>query len=288
MTTIERYTPDLSPERIEQSRTLFADAVIGTAIECRNNQELIDRLSRALPNNFLCHIDTGSTRRVYTTPLGVCIKVQREHSMQDPLTDAELEARGGKSYLHILDGRRRTANLSEILFATARPLLMPRQYGFLGSFGIVQQHPSVIIAETARPLNRFFPHDGKGVHTNDIGIDADGFLQIFDGRITPMTRPAHLRPYRDERNDPETEVWLGNLAVTVGGKFVFVDRSDHGNTLSLLNEWTLNPREWGWTLFGSSTRAMEFSRTLFERYQQAWDAATKTKGEPEWEKEAVH
>jgi hypothetical protein len=206
--------------------------------------------------------------------------------MQDPLTDAELEARGGESYLSILDMRRRTANLSEILFATARPLLMPRQYGFLGSFGIVQRHPSVIIAETARPLDRYFPHDGNGINTDDMGVDADGFLQIFDDRITPMNRPEHLKPYR-ELSDTETEIWLGNLAVTVAGKFVFVDRSDQGNAWSVLNEWTLNPREWGWSLFGSSAQTLEFSHKLFARYEQAREAAINTKGEPKWVKEAV-
>jgi hypothetical protein len=264
---------------MEGSRAEFANMVTDCAIECSDNSDLIEKLQRHLPKDFLGLIGEGSTRRAYSTPLGVCVKVQRENAMQDPLSDEELEFRGGDDYLLQLAWRRRTANLAEMIFAICHPLLVPKQYGFLGSFGITQSHPSVLIAETARPLDRYFPCDCNGVKVSDMGIDTEGSLHIFDERIMPMKRPANLIPFESYLTGvSEPIVWLGNIGVTTGGKYVFVDRSDHGDAAALLNQCTLSPKAWGWSQ-GSSAQTIEFSQNLFSQYQEALRTATTTKGE---------
>lgn len=252
-------------ENIEELRAEFASEVIALASKCSNNADLV----RQLEKDFDCElIGEGSTRRVYASPLGACVKVQRGNIWADPLTDEELKERGGNEYLLKLAWRRRTSNLAEMIFAAAHPLLMSGQYGYLGSFGITPSHPSVIIAETCRPLAMYLPGDGNGIKTEDMGIDAEGHLWIFDSRLTQEKKPASLSPYREMTGTPETEVWLGNIGVTTGGKYVFIDRSDHGNVSPLLNEWTLRP----------STPTVEFSKNLFLQYRQALETATTTKG----------
>lgn len=257
-------------ENIEELRTEFASEVITRASKCGNNADMV----RQLEKDFRCElIGEGSTRRVYASPLGVCVKIQREDIWADPLTDAELQERGGDEYLLKLAWRRRTANLAEMIFAAAHPLLMPRQYGYLGSFGPTQSHPSVIIAETCKPLNHYLPGDGNGIKTEDMGIDKEGHLWIFDSRLTPEKKPASLSPYREMTGTPEPEVWLGNIGATAGGKYVFIDRSDHGDVSPLLDQWTLTP----------SAPTLEFSKSMFLRYRKA--LGTK-KGDLIWEKEA--
>jgi len=158
-----------------------------------------------------------------------------------------------------------------MIFGAAHPLLVPKMYGFLAAFGITQKHPSVIVAETCRTLDRYFPSDGRGVAIDDICVDAAGHLWLFDDRITAQKRPASLTPLKDVMTAPngdETHIWLGNLGVTPAGKFVFVDRSDHGNPWQLVSEYTLCPRSWGLTLGGTIDRTREFSNELFQVYER--------------------
>lgn len=196
-----------------------------------------------------------------------------------------MEERGGASYRLQLAWRRRTANLAEMIFNATHLLLVPLQYGYLGSFGVTQRHPSVIISETCRPLDLFLPGDGNGVQTADMGIDPDGYLWVFDRRLSPAKRPDDLLPYAPATGtDEEGVVWLGNIGVTTSGHYVFLDRSDHGNVEALIHQWNFCPRSWGLTLTGTPAQTKEFSKTLYSVYQrQLWRC---TRGEEEtWKKE---
>jgi hypothetical protein len=245
--------------QLEQSRTEFADEVITRASKCSNNAELVQQLEQ----DFHCElIGVGSTRRVYAAPCGVVVKVQREHLLDDPQEDDGGGDRGG---FFGLSWSRRMANISELMFATSFPRLMPRQYGFLASFGITQAHPSVLIAETARTLDLFLPGDGTGIQTENMGLDADGHLWVFDPRLSPATKPDGLAPCTCD----ESAVWLGNIGVIESGHFVFTDRSRNARVDNLLDSWTLCPKAWGSSPSNSPAQTLEFSRNLFLEYQRA-------------------
>jgi len=261
------FVPDPA-QPLEAQRVAFAQYVVDLASQSRTNKELLARLTDSLPADFLALIGEGSTRRTYATPLGICVKVQREDVVSDPLSEAELEERGGDPYLSQLGYRRRLANVSEMVFAACHPKLMPRQYGFLSNFGFLPPHPSVIITETCRPLDLFLPNDGHGIETEDMGIDEQGQLWIFDSRLTSQKRPAHLTPFESMAGKDETVIWLGNLAVSADGKYVLIDRSDHAKVAPILTPW-LTLSEWGWTLNGTPAQNLEFSKVLLTEYQQA-------------------
>ena len=268
---------------LEGQRAAFAREAMDYALTCTCNRELITWLEE----HDCQMIGEGSTRRVYASPLGVVVKVQRESPCIDPLTDAEMKERGGNSYNLQLGWRRRWANLLEIRFAAAHPLWVPRQYGYLGSFGVVQRHPSILVSETARPLHLYLPNDGKGIHIDDIGIDPDGYVWIFDRRLTTARKPSNFLPYPyapTTTGADETIVWLGNMGVTTSGHYTFIDRSDHGDALALISEWTLCPKEWGWTWSGTAAQTREFSNKLSHAYERQIDHCGERE-ENKWEKE---
>lgn len=256
---------DLSPENLEAERQRFADFVVLTATNSSDNDELLRRLKDNLPEGFMEPIGTGSTRRCYAARLGVTIKVQRESVFEDPLTDTQLEARGGKDYLLHLGWRRRMANFAEMYYAMKYPTIVPTVYGFLASFGIVQKHPSIIIAETVRTLDRFL----EGVHhefaNQDIKMDHKGRLWIFDRRVTSQSKPENLIPCAAP--DDFSSVRACNLGVTPDGRYVFVDRGDNTNTSKLINQLTLSPPRLGAS--PTPTQNLELSKKLLSIYREA-------------------
>jgi hypothetical protein len=260
-------TFDLSPATLEAERHRFAEYVIALAATCRSNTELLDRMTSDLPASFFQLTGTGTTRRCYGTKIGVCLKLQRESPADDPLDAEEFAYRGGPDYSIELWGRRRGANIAEMIFSAKFPRLMPRVYGFLAALGWVQTHPSILIAETCRPLTSFIPNDRFGVFTENIGIDADGHLWVFDPRMTTVKRPAHMRTLEGVFKNDELKIQLANLGVTPAGNYVFLDRSDHGGRNdNLLSGLTLAPLTLGWQFFPTPAQDLTFSKDLFAQY----------------------
>lgn len=256
------YQPDLKPESLEAERHRFAAWVVDLAATCRSNDELLSRMTANLPPDFFRLTGEGTTRRCYSTLLGVAVKAQREPSWSDPLTDEEASFRAEPP--EETDARRRASNLCELIFATARPKIVPRLYGALLAFGWAQSHPSVLIAETCKPLSHFLPGDRFGVFVEDMGFDAAGQLWIFDKRLTTVKKPADMRPV----HAVETKVQLANLGVTPAGRYAFLDRGDSASVGDLeMSRITRCPKEYGWTFLPSAEQDLQFSRNLFAEYK---------------------
>ena len=260
-----------SPDALDRTRGDFADAVTRFAARCDDVQEFESAMQEELGDN--CHlIGEGSTRRVYGTPLGVVVKVQRDVPLLDPLPDAEMERRGGFGYIMHLTWRRRASNLAEVLFAKDYPRLAPKLYGFTASFGLCRSNPSVIVAETCRPLELYRPGEQEGVKAEDLGISEAGYLWVFDPRFCSVERPPEMRTADDVLCHAEPMIWLGNIGVSVAGKYVFIDRSDYGAVKDVVDEFRFCPHA-GWSLTTSASdfreQTTKWSDDLMDSYRSA-------------------
>lgn len=257
------YEPDLNPAHLEAERARFAEWVVNLAASCRTNDQFLQLLNASLPPDFLQLTGEGTCRRTFATKLGVALKLQREVGGVDPLTDEEASFRAEPP--KETDARRRGSNIAEVIFSTKHPKLTPRLYGALFAFGWVQNHPSVLVVETCRPLTHLLPNERLGVFDEDMGIDRHGHLWVFDSRLTDIKRPPDMRTIEDETSVIEKKIQLANLGIS-NGRYVFLDRSDHGAERDCpMNPFTRAPKSMGWCI-PTPAQDLAFSKTLLAKY----------------------
>lgn len=275
------FAVDTYPTYFEQARYKFADRVVDTAAQCEDNDEFLTRIRESLPEP-LAYLGEGRTRRTYLyKPLGLVIKVQREDPVDDPMDPSDVERdcaaiaayaeENGVScfagdhpqgYNEGLHFTRRIANFQEAMAAIVNPLLLPRQFGFLCSFGIRQMHPSVLVSEVVDTLDRLFPNIKGNIQRKDIALENGRIVDIFDKRLTNKRRPKGFP------GDEPGDMQLANIGRTVRGDYVLCDGSSFVCAERLLNLTTLCPCTWD--LFQPTPQQnLWFSRhVLYQMYRE--------------------
>jgi len=218
------------------------------AAECETTKELMDGLFAATyPSPRL--LGAGSTRKVWTLPYGLVLKVRRH----DSLPPEELAWRGGKPYKPHLELRRVVSNLRELGVAIAFPRLVPRIYGaMVECYERDTPRPNILIVESVeQTLHDLMPDESHGVDLEHLYISPAGELLVTDPRFrserdspelcTPENRLANFFRYGDGSGLSEG-LWLGNIGVLPSGRRVIVDSANLPAKIPALHKATASDR----------------------------------------------
>ena len=255
------YTQGAALHRL---RRLFADEVITYAAKCRNNRDLLDALTLACDPALGLHppryLGEGSTRRVYSLPFGLALKLRRT----TPLDPADLQWRGGKRYLPLLTHRRVRANFTEMGMSVDMPYSVPRVYGFLVGFGEVS---ALIVERMSGTLADLRPDDRQGIDKDQLYFHATtGEILITDPRFKRSTDDlkgirAELRYDRVFPGITEG-LWLGNIGHDAAGRRYLMDTANLNPSL-LVFASVLCQLPWG------AADQLMFSRTMMDAYEKS-------------------
>ena len=238
--------------RVHHARSVLARQIVAYAAQCRNNAELLNGLQLAFDPAYgfepLQVIGAGSTRRVWTLPFDLVLKLER----RDDLTAPEMEYRGSRNYLYT---RRRASTFNEMLVSTAFPALGPRIYGFL-PLGKYRLHPAVLICERADLRGR---RQTESVSVNDLFLSGDaGELLLTDRAMNPDAAPAKPsdKPFRQIFRGGDDSIHFSNFG-RIDGRWVLLDLGNYYSPsvlsrLAQLDHW----------------EPSQLSQVMLERYEQ--------------------
>ncbi|MCU1324261.1 MAG: hypothetical protein JWM43_3910 [Acidobacteriaceae bacterium] len=271
----------LTPSQLDDLRYAFAAIVTEYAATCPSNYELLRTIINAsspydgLP--FPAILGEGSTRRTWSLPFGLALKLERG----DELTAEEMTVRGSAAYLRM---RRRTANFREALVATQHPQLVPRMYGILFGFGRNPPNPNLLIVEALPTLDRGRPNDTVGI-SNDclFKCSTTSRLIIVDPRFPTRDTPKEDDlPLSKVFPGPEPGTWLGNIGVDSNGGYYLTDSGNARFLILDMDEQTFVPTLPEWihcyessAMFLEQTRSL--SRGVFNLYRRALAASSPTR-----------
>ena len=222
----------------------------------------------------------GSTRRAWSLPFGLTLKLERT----DPLPPEEMARRGSRLYLH---ERRRTAIFNEMVVSWLFPRAVPRVFGVNLAFGPFPDNPAALIVEQidslagentpatfgqqADTVNRY------GVHRDSLYIcGSTGKLLVNDVHFCPIL--PEIKPGDKRWTDiPGGDEWIyaGNLGRGADGSLYLLDTGNISHPDLYLNPLTYKPTgklviELGLSASDGATwleRAAHVSRRLFHMYQ---------------------